>query len=91
LTITGWGFTDASGVQFTLSDGKGIKVKASRLTIDGDTQIELQEPWLTGLRLWFNSGERKPQSSYTTDVQVAAGDFVSPLNPPEDQATFNRS
>ena len=90
LTITGYGFSGATGLTFELANGKGMQVSAKRLTVNADgTGIDLTSPWLPGIRLWLLNGLHA-LSTYLTDVEVTAGGVTSPANAPDDQVTFSK-
>ncbi len=90
LTISGYGFTGATGVTFELANGHGMTVSAKRFTVNGSgTEIDMTSPWLPGLRLWFANG-LTVAPSYLTDVEVSAGGATSPVNAPDDQVTFSK-
>ena len=90
LTISGYGFSGATGLTFELANGHGMTVSPKRFTVnDSGTQIDMTSPWLPGLRLWFANG-LTVAPSYLTDVEVSAGGATSPVNAPDDQVTFSK-
>lgn len=89
MTVTGYGFTDATGLEFQLPGGEAMTVPAKNLTVSDDgTQIDLNSPIFPGIRLGFLGKDF--ESSYETDLRVLAGGFTSPVNEPDDEVTVSK-